>query len=319
MINGVAGESESWLLGLVNRVVRCSHRNHGRPVTPRGGGQSYAVCLDCGARFPYDLKAMRVEPSVSGHSVDRPAPELSTEREKEEILDIPELGFLPRTPTRRETLWNESRWRRRDVGTVIVLCLGAVTLAGAFFYSGNRPTGARHVTATKHVRPPLPADSVEPSPAEPARPALPARSVESSPSLPAQESGTELAAAPESAAMASPMVPTEPEPVTEQKTIKSDSTPPPVPPPPNRQLRLEGKGSVIVLARKAGAALELAQHPGRLRKLIRRGALFTVPSGTPIKLVQGNSSGNPSVIKVRLMAGSMTGKEGWTLKSQISP
>ena len=107
--------------------------------------------------------------------------------------------------------------------------------------------------------------------------------------------------------------------MSEQKAIEPDSTSAPAAPRSNRLLRLEGKGSVIVLARKAGAALELAQHPERLRKLIRRGALLTVPRGTPIKLVQGNRLGNMPVIKVRLMAGSMVGREGWAQASQISP
>jgi hypothetical protein len=87
----------------------------------------------------------------------------------------------------------------------------------------------------------------------------------------------------------------------------------------NGVLRLEGKGPVIVLGRKAVVALELAQHPERLRKLIRRGSLFTVPRGTPIRLLQGNRLGNRSVIKVKLLAGSMVGQVGWAQTSQISP
>ena len=323
MINGVVGESESWLLGILNRVVRCSHRNHGRPITPRGGGQSYAVCLDCGTRFAYDLNAMRVETSVS----DRHASERESEREKEEILDIPEPGPIPGAPARRETMWNDSIWRRRDVGTVVVLCLGAITLAGAFFYSSNRPPVVKHPPAAVQARPPLPAGSVALSTAEQARPALAADSVAPSSGLPTQESGAEMAPTPESAAIASPTVPSESEPITEpdrshastaQKTIESDSTSGPTTPRSNRLFRLESKGPVVVLARRAGAALELAQHPERLRKLIRRGALFTVPRGTPIKLVEGKL-GNTFVIKVKLMAGPLVGREAWAQKPQISP
>jgi hypothetical protein len=253
---------------------------------------------------------MRVETSVSGSSLDRHASERESEREKEEILDIPELGPIPGAPARRETMWNDSIWRRRDVGTVVVLCLGAITLAGAFFYSSNRPAVVKHPTAAVQAQPPLPADSVEPSSG-----------------LPIPESSTEMAPAPESAAIASPTAPSESEPITEpdrshagtaQKTIESDSTSAPATPRSNRLLRLEGKGPVVVLARKAGAALELAQHPERLRKLIRRGALFTVPRGTPIKLVEGKL-GNTFVIKVKLMAGPLVGREAWAQKSQISP
>jgi hypothetical protein len=56
----------------------------------------------------------------------------------------------------------------------------------------------------------------------------------------------------------------------------------------NQVLRLQGKKSVIVLGRQAVAALELSQHPGRIRKLIQSGSLFTVPCGTAIKLLQKN-------------------------------
>lgn len=298
MINCAEETSESWLVGILNRVVRCPHRNHGRPITPRGGGQSYAVCLDCGKRFAYNLSAMRVETSVSGSSLDRHL----SERE-EEIPDIPEPGLIPSAPARRETMWNDSLWRRRDVGTAVVLCLGAMTLAFAFFYSGNRSSGAKHLAAAEQARPPLPVDSAK-----------------SSPGLSVQHSRTEIEEAPESAAIATPTIPTQPEPITEQKKVESDSaSAPTTTPPSNRVLRLEGKGSVIVLGRKAVAAVELAQHPEMLRKLIRRGALFTVPRGTPIKLVQGNWLKNRAVVKVRLMAGSKAGQEGWAQSWQISP
>ena len=291
MINGVAGERESWLLGILNRVVRCSHRHHGRPVTPRGGGQSYAVCLDCGTRFAYDLNAMRVETSVPGSCLD-----------EEKIFEVPQHKLIPSASARRRTMRNDSRWRRRDFGTVVILCLGVMSLAIAFFYSPNRPAGAKQLTT-----------------AVTARPSLPTHSMESSPSFPVQESGTEMAPAPRSARLASPTVATESEPITDQKTIESDSTSAPAIPGSNRVLRLEGKGAVIILGRKAAVALELAQHPERLRKLIRRGSLFTVPRGTPIKVVQGNRLGNRVVIKVQLMAGSRVGQEGWVQTSQISP
>jgi hypothetical protein len=290
MINGVGAESESWLLGILNRVVRCSHRHHSRPITPRGGGQSYAVCLDCGTRFAYDLNAMRVETSVPGSSLD-----------EENIPDIPEDERKPCAPSRHETMRYDSRWRRRDIGTVVVLCLGAMSLVGAFLYSPNRPAATKRFTSAEQARPSLPADSVK-----------------SSPGLPVQESGTEMALAPQPDTLAAPTVSTKPEPITEPKPIESDSTSAPPPPRANRVLRLEGKGSVIVLGRKAVVALELAQHPERLRKLIRRGALFTVPPGTPIKLVQGNRLGNRLVIKVRIMEGSRVGQEGWAQTSQVS-
>ena len=298
MINGADGESESWLVGILNRVVRCSHRRHSRPITPRGGGQSYAVCLDCGTRIAYDLNAMRVETSVPGSSLNRQ----TSERGKERVLDIPEDGPMPSAVAHWVRMWDDLGWPRRNFGTVVVVCLGAMSLAVALLHSPNRPAGAKH-----------------PRTADQAGPSLPADAVKSLPSLPVQESGTEMALAPQSATLATPTVPKEPKPIMEQETIESDSSSAPATLRSNRVLRLKGKGAVIVLGRRARVALELAQHPERLRKLIRRGALFTVPRGTPIKLVQGNRLGNGLVIKVRLMAGSRVGQEGWAQTWQISP
>ena len=197
---------------------------------------------------------------------------------------------------------NDSRRRRRDFGTIAVLCLGAMSLAGAFLYPPNRPVRAKHVTAADRARPSLPADSVK-----------------SSLSLPVQESVTEMALAQQSAPLAAPTVSTEPKPIVGKDTIESDSTLAPAIPRSNQVLRLEGKGALIVLGRKAEVAMELAQHPESLRKLIGRGSLFTVARGTPIKFLQGNRLGNRFVIKVQLMAGSMVGQEGWAQTWQISP
>jgi len=82
---------------------------------------------------------------------------------------------------------------------------------------------------------------------------------------------------------------------------------------------LDGNGSVIVLGREAGAALELSQHPERIRKLIQNGSLFTVPRATAIKLVQGSRLGNQLVIKVLIMDGSKAGQEGWVKTWPVSP
>src|SRR5215469_10936186 len=167
MINDAGGESESWLLWLVNRVVRCSHRRHSRPITPRGGGQSYAVCLDCGTRIAYDLNAMRVETSVPGSSVNRP----TSDRGKERVLDIPEDGPMPSAVAHWVRMWDDLGWPRRNFGTVVVVCLGVMSLAVALLYSPNRPAGAKHLST--------------------AGPSPPADSVKSLPSFPVQESGTE--------------------------------------------------------------------------------------------------------------------------------
>lgn len=48
------------LQAILNVVFRCGHRHLTRPMTPRGGGQAYVTCLDCGAQLHYDVEAMRV-------------------------------------------------------------------------------------------------------------------------------------------------------------------------------------------------------------------------------------------------------------------
>ena len=45
---------------ILNRVFRCPHRHLGLPITLRG--ESFAACLDCGARVAYDLR------SFGGHA-----------------------------------------------------------------------------------------------------------------------------------------------------------------------------------------------------------------------------------------------------------
>src|SRR3974390_1323835 len=76
---GADGGSDSWVISILNRVFQCSHRRQSRPITPRGGGQTYAVCLDCGTRVAYDLRAMRAEASVLRISLGRQTPEVGTE------------------------------------------------------------------------------------------------------------------------------------------------------------------------------------------------------------------------------------------------
>jgi hypothetical protein len=50
---------------LLNLVFRCAHRRLTRPVTPVAKSDphhigTYVVCLDCGKRFSYDPKEMRL-------------------------------------------------------------------------------------------------------------------------------------------------------------------------------------------------------------------------------------------------------------------
>lgn len=59
------GEAKPPLLErMVNRMLRCSHRHLGLPITLRG--ESFAVCLDCGQRVAHDFHALRAVPSVKG-------------------------------------------------------------------------------------------------------------------------------------------------------------------------------------------------------------------------------------------------------------
>jgi hypothetical protein len=57
---------------LLNLLFRCPHKRLTRPVTPvakAGGtqGATYVACLDCGKKFAYDPKEMRIgKPLVDG-------------------------------------------------------------------------------------------------------------------------------------------------------------------------------------------------------------------------------------------------------------
>ena len=58
---------------LLNLLFRCSHRRLSRPVTPtsRPGipkGETYVVCLDCGSRFTYDAKSMKLGKRVTAQT-----------------------------------------------------------------------------------------------------------------------------------------------------------------------------------------------------------------------------------------------------------
>ena len=194
----------------------------------------------------------------------------------------------------------DSRRFHRDFGTMAVLCIGAISLAGGLLYLPNRPTGPKNLTTQRWARPSPRADSAK-----------------SSPSLPAEEDGTEVVPNPKATTIATPTVSIEPvSTTTGRKPIETESTSPSAAPRSNfGPARLEGNGSVIVLGREAMAALELSQHPERLSKLIRRGSLFTVPRGTASKLLQGNGL----VTKVRIMEGSMAGQEGWVQPGQAQP
>ena len=290
MAIGASGGSDFSLQRILNRLFRCSHRNQSRPISPRGGGQAFTVCLDCGTRLGYDLNTMRVEAAVPESGLGRQ----TTEPEKEKILDIQARGFRRGARGRWVTRWSDFRRFHREFGTTAVLWLGAIILAAGLLYLPNRP---------KNLTP------------EKARSSLSADSVKSSPSLPLQGSGTESVLAPKATKLVTnPTLSTEPK-STRKETHGPDSTSVAAPLRSDEVLRLHGKKSLIVLGRDAVAALELLQHPGRLRKLIWSGSLFTVPRGTAIKLLQENRT----VSKVLIMEGSMVGQEGWVQTWQVSP
>jgi hypothetical protein len=91
--------------------------------------------------------------------------------------------------------------------------------------------------------------------------------------------------------------------LTDTPTPKSES-----------RLRLQGKGSVVMLAREASVAAELHGNPSSLEKLIRDGSLFTVAVGTGVAARQMESH----QVKVRIMEGINAGQEGWIDISQVS-
>jgi len=52
---------------LFEYLFGCGHRSLSRPMTPVHAGPgscTYVVCLDCGKRFAYDWKAMRIGASL---------------------------------------------------------------------------------------------------------------------------------------------------------------------------------------------------------------------------------------------------------------
>ena len=59
---------------ILNRVFRCSHRHLGLPITLRG--ESFAACLDCGARVAYDLQSFggHADPSEAGRYLGQLSP-----------------------------------------------------------------------------------------------------------------------------------------------------------------------------------------------------------------------------------------------------
>ena len=79
------------------------------------------------------------------------------------------------------------------------------------------------------------------------------------------------------------------------------------------KLRLQSKGSVVVMAREVSAATELRENPSSLERLIRSGSLFSVDVGTAVAARQMEGH----LVKVRIMEGNSAGQEGWVDISQV--
>jgi hypothetical protein len=61
---------------LLEYLFGCAHKNLSRPMTPvhaGAGSGTYVVCLDCGKRFAYDWKTMRIGPSMEYATAAGPA------------------------------------------------------------------------------------------------------------------------------------------------------------------------------------------------------------------------------------------------------
>lgn len=81
----------------------------------------------------------------------------------------------------------------------------------------------------------------------------------------------------------------------------------------NGTLQLKGKSSLVLLGLEAAVIHDLSQHPDRLPDLIQSGLLFTAPRGTAIDLREREDG----IVKVVILEGSMTGREGWVRASQV--
>jgi hypothetical protein len=78
--------------------------------------------------------------------------------------------------------------------------------------------------------------------------------------------------------------------------------------------RLESDGRMVVLAHEAAAALEIAQHPGKLPDLIQSGSLFSVSRGTPVRIVEKQRT----LVDVVITGGPMAGQKGWVAAARVA-
>lgn len=268
---------------LINRVFRCRHRRKTFPFTPRGEDQCYAVCLDCGQRLGSDLQVMgtaRIHekaPLKEAAPVKAPIPSRPADTVR---APVPQAAANhPPAPELELRNWKYD---------LLWIGLFAVGLSGGLYLTDRIRQSVVHPAAPERLLPPL-ACTEMPAP-------LPKNS-ETAPSV----SQAAAVPKPQDAAPAPP-------PVATPAAVDDPGSPP-------TTSRLVSRSSLAVLGLEASAVTDLSQHPGRLADLIQSGSLFTVPSGTPIQVLEAENG----ALKVEILQGSMAGREGWVQAWRVTP
>jgi hypothetical protein len=76
---------------------------------------------------------------------------------------------------------------------------------------------------------------------------------------------------------------------------------------------LIGRGSVVVVAADEATALRLRRRPRNVSELIRQGSVFSVPTGTAVKILARNAG----LDQVRILESAMAGRDGWIHPGQL--
>ena len=274
--------TDSALQNLLNRVFRCRHRRKTFPFTPRGEDQCYAVCLDCGQRLGADLHEIGTALPSEKASLPKPSSAPSPSQAERSRASAPDFGLRN---WKFDLLW---------VGLFVVGLSG-----GLYLTDRIRQSALQRAVPENRLSPAACSDmqtvSLRSGGAAPSIPKAVAETRAAAPSVPKAVAETRAAA---------------PVPPPVRKSAPADGA-------ESRQVtsRLVSKSSVAVLGLEAAAVAELSEHPGRLGDLIQSGSLFTVPSGTPIRVLETENG----VLKVEILEGSMAGRAGWARPSQVMP
>ena len=273
--------TDSVLQNLLNRVFRCRHHRKTFPFTPRGEDQCYAVCLDCGQRLGSDLQ--EIGRALKPDSPTQPVRETGQPRSPQTEAGV--RTTLPPKPAVDRSTAPDLQLRNWKYDLLWV-GLFVVGLSGGLYLTDRiRQSAAQLALPEPRL---LPVACYEPSTASP-------KSNGTAPSVQkAVAQTTDVAPAP-------PSVP---------KLAAADGSES-----SHITTRLVSKTSVAVLGLEASAVTELTEHPDRLGDLIQSGSLFTVPSGTPIQVLETENG----VLRVEILQGSMAGREGWARGSQVMP